>query len=161
MKCSQYCKWPLFIGLRRVGFHCIYSLVTPHKSEEDHGRLGLMSSFTAWGDEAVNSYDRLRNKLVVSDLLSTNTSYMFAMSNCSSCDHVCHVILFIMSYCSSCDIVTHQQFYKQVTAVCQVLHCMHALVTWCNSTQQYIIHGIVLPIMMSRIRDMWQLWVQL
>ena len=47
MKCSQYCKWPLFIGLCRVGFHCIYSLVIPHKSEEGHGRLGLMSSFTA------------------------------------------------------------------------------------------------------------------
>ena len=107
MKCSQYCKWPLFIGLCRVGFHRIYSLVTPHKSEEGHGRLGLMSSFTAWGDKAVNSYDRLRNKLVVSDLLSTNTSYMFVMSNCSSCDHVCHVILFIMSYCSSCHIVHH------------------------------------------------------
>ena len=37
-KGREYCRWPLFGGVRRLGFHCIYSLVIPHESGEDlHG----------------------------------------------------------------------------------------------------------------------------
>ena len=78
------------------------------------------------------------------------------MSYCS-CHIVHHVILFIMSYCS-CHIVHHVILWYINNFTNRWLpyaKCFTACMHWWHHT------WYCLPIMMSHIRDMWQLWVQL